>query len=154
LIRPHAGILLVGNARDAHQCAEAIAHSVSLSRRPIQRQTGGIKESILIKRLPSHSRPLWLLSWGIRGNGWFANFPGPPPAPPFGGFDPNAGAQFGFAGPNGFLNFTAGQGANTTFTSQAPSVTVMNGQTGFFSDTIQRPFVTSLGGTQRGRESI
>lgn len=84
------------------------------------------------------------VSWGLRGNGWFANFPGPPPAPPFGGFDPNAGAQFGFAGPNGFLNFTAGQGANTTFTSQAPSVTVMNGATGFFSDTIQRPFVTSV----------
>ena len=83
-------------------------------------------------------------SWGLRGNGWFANFPGPPPAPPFGGFDPNAGAQFGVAGPNGFLNFTAGQGANTTFTGQAPSVTVMNGATGFFSDTIQRPFVTSL----------
>src|SRR4030095_13289336 len=66
-------------------------------------------------------------SWGLRGNGWFANFPGPPPAPPFGGFDPNANANFGFAGPNGFLNFTAGQGANTTFTSQAPSVTGIDG---------------------------
>jgi hypothetical protein len=84
------------------------------------------------------------VSWGLRGNGWFANFPGPPPAPPFGGFDPNAGANFGIAGPNGFLNFTAGQGANTTFTSQAPSVTVMNGATGFFSDTTLRPFVTGL----------
>src|SRR5262245_12837964 len=84
------------------------------------------------------------VGWGIRGNGWFANFPGPAPAPPFGGFDPNAGANFGFAGPNGFLNFTAGQGANTTFTGQAPSVTVMNGATGFFSDTVQRPFVTGL----------
>jgi hypothetical protein len=84
------------------------------------------------------------VSWGLRGNGWFANFPGPPPAPPFGGFDPNANANFGFGGPNGFLNFTAGQGANSTFTSQAPSVTVMNGATGFFSDTVQRPFVTSV----------
>ena len=83
-------------------------------------------------------------SWGIRGNGWFFNFGGPPPAPPFGGFDPNAGARFGFAGPNGFFNLTAGQGANTTFSGQAPSVTVMNGATGFFSDTIQRPFVTSV----------
>jgi hypothetical protein len=83
-------------------------------------------------------------SWGMRGNGWFFNFGGPPPAPPFGGFDPNAGAQFGFAGPNGFFNFTAGQGANTTFSGQAPSVTVMNGATGFFSDTIQRPFVTGI----------
>jgi hypothetical protein len=84
------------------------------------------------------------VGWGLRGNGWFANFPGPPPAPPFGGFDPNANANFGFGGPNGFLNFTAGQGANTTFTSQAPFVTVMNGASGFFSDTVQRPFVTGL----------
>ena len=84
------------------------------------------------------------VGWGLRGNGWFANFPGPGPAPPFGGFDPNAGAHFGIAGPNGFLNFAAGQGANTTLTNQTPFVTVMNGATGFFSDTVQRPFVTGL----------
>ncbi len=84
------------------------------------------------------------VNWGIRGNGWFFNLGGPPPAPPFGGFDPNAGARFGFAGSGGFFNLTAGQGANTTFSGQAPSVTVMNGQAGFFSDTIQRPFVTGI----------
>jgi hypothetical protein len=86
--------------------------------------------------------------WGLRGNGWFFNFGGPGPgagvAPPFGGFDPNAGANFGFGGPNGFFNITAGQGSSTTFGSASPSVTVMNGQTGFFSDTMQRPFVTGL----------
>lgn len=86
--------------------------------------------------------------WGLRGNGWFFNFGGPGPgagvAPPFGGFDPNAGASFGFGGPNGFFNITAGQGSSTTFGSASPSVTVMNGQTGYFADTMQRPFVTGL----------
>lgn len=81
--------------------------------------------------------------WGLRGNGWFFNFGGPV-NPPFGGFDPNAGANFGFGGQNGFLNITAGQGSTTNFGSASPSVTVMNGGTGFFSDTVQRPFVTSL----------
>jgi hypothetical protein len=82
--------------------------------------------------------------WGIRGNGWFFNFGGPPPAPPFGGFDPNAGANFGFAGPSGFFLLTAGQGSSTTLSGAAPSVVVPNGGVGFFSDTIQRPFVTGL----------
>src|SRR5262245_37290262 len=84
------------------------------------------------------------LSWGLRGNGWFFNFGGPPPAPPFGGFDPNAGANFGFAGPGGFFSLTAGLGSTLSFSGQAPSVTVMNGATGFFSDTVQRPFVTGI----------
>jgi len=82
--------------------------------------------------------------WGIRGNGWFANFGGPPPVPQFGGFDPNAGATFGFAGNNGFLNFTAGQGASTTFTSQTPMVTMPNGGFAVFNDQVTRPFVTSV----------
>jgi hypothetical protein len=38
------------------------------------------------------------VNWGLRGNGWFFNFGGPV-APPFGGFDPNAGANFGHGGP-------------------------------------------------------
>ncbi len=59
------------------------------------------------------------VQWGLRGNGWFARFGGPV-APPFGGFDPNAGASFGFGGRNGFLNFSAGQGSSTTFGSQTP----------------------------------
>jgi hypothetical protein len=84
------------------------------------------------------------VQWGIRGNGWFANFGGPPPVPPFGGFDPNAGASFGFGGNNGFLNFTAGQGASTTFTSQTPMVTMPNGGFATFNDQVLRPFVTSV----------
>jgi hypothetical protein len=82
-------------------------------------------------------------SWGIRGNGWFFQFGGPV-APPFGGFDPNAGASFGFAGPNGFLNITAGQGSSTTLVGQAPMVTVTNGGTGAFFDQTLRPFVTGV----------
>ena len=83
------------------------------------------------------------VNWGIRGNGWFFNFGGPV-APPFGGFDPNAGANFGFGGPNGFLNFTASQGSSTTFSGQTPMVTVINGGTGAFFDQTVRPFVTGV----------
>lgn len=82
--------------------------------------------------------------WGLRGNGWFFNFGGPAPAPAFGGFDPNAGANFGFGGPNGFFGITAGQGSDSSLVSSSPSVTVMNGGMGYFSDTVQRPFVTGL----------
>jgi hypothetical protein len=90
------------------------------------------------------------VNWGLRGPNWFANFGGGAPgvAPPFGGFDPNAGANggVGFRAGNvmGFLNFTAGQGANSTFVSQTPNVTVPNGGSGFFIDGSFRPFVTSV----------
>ncbi len=84
------------------------------------------------------------VQWGVRGKGWFFNFGGPPPAPQFGGFDPNAGANFGFGGRNGFINFTAGQGASTTFGSQTPMVTMQNGGFAVFNDQISRPFVTGL----------
>ncbi len=69
-------------------------------------------------------------------------------APPFGGFDPSAGirANFGFANKDGQINFTTafGSGYRQSFTSQVPSVTVMNGQTGYISDSSQTPFVTSV----------
>lgn len=84
------------------------------------------------------------VQWGVRGNGWFFNFGGPPPAPQFGGFQPGDGANFGFAGPNGFFNITAGQGASTTFGSQTPMVTMPNGGFAVFNDQISRPFVTSV----------
>jgi hypothetical protein len=83
------------------------------------------------------------VNWGIRGNGWFFNFGGPV-APPFGGFDPNAGATFGFGGPHGFLNITASQGSSTTFSGQTPMVTVANGGTAAFFDQTVRPFVTGV----------
>jgi hypothetical protein len=84
------------------------------------------------------------VQWGVRGKGWFFNFGGPPPVPQFGGFDPNAGASFGFGGRNGFFNITAGQGASTTFGSQTPMITLPNGGFAVFNDQINRPFVTSV----------
>jgi hypothetical protein len=87
--------------------------------------------------------------WGVSGPGWFFNFGGGAPvAPPFGGFDPNAGAQMGgrfrAGNVNGFFNLNVGQGANSTFTSQTPSVTIPNGGNGIFIDGMFRPFVTSI----------
>ena len=88
------------------------------------------------------------VNWGARGPGWFFNFGGGGAAPPVGGFDPNAGANFGFGfgngNVNGGFNFTAGQGANSTFVSQTPSVTIPNGGNGVFIDGSFRPFVTSV----------
>jgi hypothetical protein len=83
------------------------------------------------------------VNWAVRGNGWFFSFGGGA-APPFGGFDPGAGATFGFAGPNGFLNISAGQGASTTFSSQTPMVTMPNGGFATFNDQSLRPFVTGV----------
>jgi len=88
-------------------------------------------------------------SWGARGRNWFFQF-GPPgnpngAAPPFGGFDPSAGANFGFGfggGPfnGGFLgNFS--QGSRRSFTSVTPSVIMLNGGTGMIMDTSVSPFV-------------
>ena len=79
------------------------------------------------------------LTWGMRGNGWFFNSGGLAP-PPFGGGGGGGGANFGFGG----FRLTAEQGSSTTMSSQSPSVTVMNGGTGYFSDTTIRPFVTGL----------
>ena len=89
------------------------------------------------------------VSWGLQGNGWFARFGGAPGVtPPFGGFDPAAQGQFGAGfrsgGVSGFLNFTAGQGSDSSIVSQSPSVVVPNGGFGFVSDTLQRPFVLGI----------
>jgi hypothetical protein len=85
------------------------------------------------------------LSWGVQGNGWFFNSGGPAP---FGGGAPGGGAMFGGGfgggGLSGRFRLTAEQGSSTTLGSQSPSVTVMNGGSGYFSDTTIRPFVTGL----------
>lgn len=80
------------------------------------------------------------LAWGLQGNGWFFNSPGLAPLP-FGGGN---GAMFGGGLGAGGFRLVAEQGASTTMSSQSPSVTVMNGGTGYFSDTTIRPFVTGL----------
>jgi len=68
--------------------------------------------------------------------------------PAFGGNDPAANANFGFAntgGPiNTFFNFAAGQGSSRSIVSQTPSVTIMNGQQGTIIDATQTTFVTGL----------
>ncbi len=88
-------------------------------------------------------------SWGLRGKNWFFQF-GPPgnpngAAPPFGGFDPSAGANFGLgfggAGFNGGLLGNFSQGSRRSFTSTTPIVTVQNGVPGYVADASVSPFV-------------
>jgi general secretion pathway protein D len=67
--------------------------------------------------------------------------------PQFGGFDPNAVSNFGFAILSDlevFFFLTAGQGNSRANILQAPKVTLFNGQFAFVSDTTQRPFVTTV----------
>lgn len=87
-------------------------------------------------------------SWNFNWKGAQFNFGGPNVAnPQFGGFNPDAGINGGFAirggGFNGAFNFGAAQGSNRIMSTQTPVLTLMNGQTGFVSDTSQSPFVVS-----------
>lgn len=89
------------------------------------------------------------VQWALQGRNWFAQFGGADLArPTIGGFQPGAGIQggFGFGGPgwSGQLQFAAGQGNTRTFTSGSPSVTVMNGATGYVADVSLSPFVIGL----------
>jgi hypothetical protein len=89
------------------------------------------------------------LGWGFQSNGVNFNFNnGNRTVPQVGGFDANAGMRTGFAvgggGNSAFFNFAAAQGSRQSFVGQTPSVTLMNGRTGFMSDTSQSPFVISV----------
>ncbi len=67
--------------------------------------------------------------------------------PQFGGYDPSAGAQLGFAilsDIEAYFFVTAAQGDKRTNVLQAPKVTLFNGQQAFVSDTSQSPFVISV----------
>lgn len=68
--------------------------------------------------------------------------------PPFGGYDPNGDATFGFAGLGGgfnpFFNVRASQGSNRSNITQAPTIVLPNGSQGTISDTTQVPFVTGV----------
>lgn len=93
------------------------------------------------------------IGWGFGrrfpgGGGYFLNNGGGGGTPAFGGFDPNAGARFGFggAGPGGAFGFgfSAAQGADRSSTSSTPFLTMPNGGVGsLFSGEI-RPFVTGV----------
>jgi len=68
-------------------------------------------------------------------------------APTFGGFDPNAGIQFGMAilsDIEAFMFVRAAQGDRRSNVMFAPKVTLFNGQTGTVISQLQRPFVVSL----------
>ena len=68
--------------------------------------------------------------------------------PQFGSPDLSAGLTTNFAivGKDGQINFDTNfsQGYQQSLTTQTPSVTLMNGQTGYVSDTSQTPFVISV----------
>ncbi len=67
--------------------------------------------------------------------------------PQFGGFQPGAGAQVGFAilsDLEAFFFIEASQGDRRSNVLQAPKVTLFNGQSATVSDTSQTPFVISI----------
>ncbi|MGQ9575911.1 MAG: hypothetical protein ACUVUC_11380 [Thermoguttaceae bacterium] len=67
--------------------------------------------------------------------------------PQFGGFDPTAGVETGFAilsDIEAFFFINAAQGDRRSNVLQAPKVTLFNGQMAFVSDTSQSPFVISV----------
>jgi general secretion pathway protein D len=67
--------------------------------------------------------------------------------PQFGGFDPNTAANFGFAILSDievFFLIQASKGNTRTNITQAPTVTLFNGQSATINDQSQRPFVTSI----------
>jgi general secretion pathway protein D len=67
--------------------------------------------------------------------------------PPFGVFDPEAGASLGVAILSDlemFFFMNAAQGDSRSNILQAPRVTMFDGQTASISDNVQTPFVTSL----------
>src|SRR5262249_1374926 len=67
--------------------------------------------------------------------------------PKFGGFDPNVGLNVGFAilsDIETFFLINASQGDTRNNLLFAPKITLFNGQIPTVTDTVQRPFVTSL----------
>lgn len=86
--------------------------------------------------------------WGVRGPNFFFQFGGGGMGrPAFGNPDPGAGIRGGWgwqSGPwSGDFNFIAAQGSQRSSVTQAPSITLPSGGTGYFSDTSQSPFVIS-----------
>jgi len=88
------------------------------------------------------------LNWGLNGPGWFFRFGGGGATPPFGGYDPNAGATFGWGfrhnNINGHFMGSMGQGYRQSLVSQAPSMTLSNGVPGYFGDSSISPFVVGF----------
>src|SRR6185503_19736139 len=60
------------------------------------------------------------IGWSVQNPHYFIRFNGGGGVPPFGGFQPNAGLNGGFAVGNSQYNFGFGQGASLTSTSATP----------------------------------
>lgn len=88
------------------------------------------------------------LTWGINGPGFFANFNGNGAVPPFGNFDPNAGARTGIGfrnGPwSGHLGLSLNQGSSRSNQSTTASLITIDGFPGSISNQTVRPFVTGV----------
>lgn len=88
------------------------------------------------------------VAWGVRGPGFFADFNGNAAVPPFGGFDPNAGARTGVGfrnGPwSGNLGLSLNQGGSRLSSSTTAGLTTTNGFPGSISSQTFRPFVTGV----------
>ncbi|MGO9115343.1 MAG: hypothetical protein ACLP9L_39525 [Thermoguttaceae bacterium] len=89
------------------------------------------------------------ISWSGNYRGFTFSYGGAALAvPQFGSPQSTAGltTNFAFAGKDGQINFglNFGQGNSQSLTTQTPSVTIMNGQTGYVSDTSLTPFVISV----------
>ena len=89
------------------------------------------------------------VSWSGNYRGFNFSFGGAAQATPVFG-SPNAaaglGVNFGIVGANGHINFALNfsQGDKGAAVTQAPSVTLSNGQAGYIADTSQTPFVVSV----------
>jgi len=87
------------------------------------------------------------LRWGMHGPGWFFRF-GDVPATPYGNFDPNAGAAFGFgfrhSGTSGHFFGNMAQGSRQNLVTWSPGLTLINGFPGYLSDSSWSPFVMGM----------
>ena len=88
------------------------------------------------------------IHWGLNWPGGFFRFGPTPTAPPFGGYDPNAGGRFGFgfggSGLNGFFLGEFSQGSRRSFVGQTPMVTMINGVPASIVDQAWTPFVMGV----------
>lgn len=84
------------------------------------------------------------IGWSLHNPHYFMNFNGGGGAPPFGGYQPNAGLQGGFAVNNANFNFGFAQGASLNSTSATPVLTTTNGFPGYMFMGSERPFVTGV----------
>ncbi len=113
----------------------------------------GPRESLLAQQVTTHT-PFQThgtrffeqsnVGWSIQNPHYFLSFNGGGAAPPFGGFQPNAGLSGGFATGNARLNFNFAQGASSTSSTIAPVLTTTNGYPGSLFIGSTGPFVVGV----------